>query len=151
MRIYENWGSEVSLYDLANMAEDVYELHSKSRISQKPPRGWMLTDDQYQQPHYSGGYPKRLAMAVYIDDNENMVLALKGTDIGSASDCHADFSGLVRGEVPEGPIKAACKVLKEWQVEGYNIMVTGHSLAGYMAETLASHLGISGAAFCAPG
>ncbi|CAE7565769.1 unnamed protein product, partial [Symbiodinium pilosum] len=35
--------------------------------------------------------------------------------------------------------------------QGCDVMVTGHSLGGYLAEVVATSLGLAGAGFCAPG
>lgn len=137
-----------TLKDLVTMANDVYDLHGSTRISKSPPRGWVI-HDQIQQPNYGGGYPDNLAMAVYVKD-QVAVVVFKGTDPGSASDAHADVTGVVRGEAPAKPLMAALRLVKKWQDKGFNVMVTGHSLGGYMAEVTATHIGLAGVGFCVP-
>ena len=49
------------------------------------------------------------------------------------------------------PLVLAAMYVQKYQQKGKEVMVTGHSLGGYMAEVLASNCGISGIGFCAPG
>jgi len=38
-----------------------------------------------------------------------------------------------------------------YQGQGCDVLITGHSLGGYLAEVIATTLGLNGAGFCAPG
>jgi hypothetical protein len=146
--VKSQYNGEVPLRELAQMANEVYDLHGSRCITKPPPRGWSI-QEQIQQPNYSGGYPANLAMAVYEKGNL-AVLAFKGTDPGSASDCHADVTGVIRGEAPARPLMAAVDLIKRCQARGKIVMVTGHSLGAYMAEVTATHVGLGGAGFCTP-
>lgn len=45
----------------------------------------------------------------------------------------------------------AAGIVQMYQRQGCDVMVTGHSLGGYLAEIVATTLGLNGAAFCAQG
>lgn len=162
MRIKEDHRSECPLVVLAQMAHNVYDLHEHSRI-QDPTRmspehqvydldrdGWDVAMAK-QQPDYSG-YPAAIAYAVYVRERSRLaVLALKGTSPGSATDIHHDLQSIIAGVPPAPPLVELARVVKDFQEDGWKVMVTGHSLGGYMAEVVATTCGISGVGFCAPG
>ena len=151
--------SAAPLLELALMATAVYALHDYPTIRDDPifaselreleRCGWHL-DHQEQQPHYDGASPRQLAMAVFVKEEDHLaVVAHKGTSC--ATDWNLDVSSVVMGAVPRRPLTASARLVKEYQRRGYRVMVTGHSLGGYMSEVVASHLQICGAGFCVPG
>ena len=137
-------------------ASAAYDLHVADTVrdTQKDnakliEKGWHV-DWAVQQPDYAVEYPEKLAMAVFVK-GEIAVLALKGTNPAAMSDVHLDFSSIVGGVPPCGPLLLAAAKVKEYQANGKSVMVTGHSLGGYMAEVVATNCQISGVGFCAPG
>ena len=91
-------------------------------------------------------------MAVFVKEEDHLaVVAHKGTKTRCATDWNLDVSSVVMGAVPRRPLTASARLVKEYQRRGYRVMVTGHSLGGYMSEVVASHLQICGAGFCVPG
>lgn len=149
---------ECTLQELAWMANAVYDLHAHETIQGNNKnlgklmrKGWKL-GECIQQPDFSAQMPPNLAMACFLNDKTGvMVLAFKGTTPTSATDLTADAMSVLLGADPDDPFFAGCNVLKEYQDEGYKVMVTGHSLGGYMAEVVATNVGISGVGFAAPG
>merc|ERR1712187_696148 len=80
------------------------------------------------------------------------VLAHKGTSgADCASDLHIDVSSIIGGVPPCDPLKRSADVVRKYQAQGMVVMVTGHSLGGYMSEVVATNLGLAGVGFCAPG
>lgn len=156
---------EITCLELAWMANAVYDLHDHKFIRQTEPnmtklkkKGWQVPDEDRckQQPDYSSDNPN-LAMACFVrEEDKIMVLAFKGTTVNGITDLNAtdlsmDAFSVVLGYDPDEPFLEACEVLGEYQREGYRVMVTGHSLGGYMAEVVATNVGISGVGFAAPG
>jgi hypothetical protein len=155
-RMVKSQQCECSVTELAWMANAVYELHENTTIRsneenmQKLSRAGWSVSECHQQPNFAGSMPKKLAMACFTK-GKVMVLSFKGTTPGSASDLTADAMSVVLGSEPVDPFLAGCELLQKYQSQGYTVMVTGHSLGGYMAEVVATSVGISGVGFAAPG
>merc|ERR1712217_756821 len=92
--------------ELAWMANAVYDLHERASIRKDHPslkklvaRDWKV-EEEHQQPHYPGGYPTTVALAVFVK-GRLAVLAHKGTSgKQSASDLHIDVSSIIGGVPP---------------------------------------------------
>ena len=135
-------------------ADAVYDLHDHETVRKEKylelwGLGWRVVEVE-RQPNYALEYPKKLAMAVFVK-GDLAVLALKGTTKKGASDWHLNLTSIVSGYPPCGPLEEAARLVKKYKDQKKRVMVTGHSLGGYMAEVVATNLEISGVGFCAPG
>lgn len=83
------------------------------------------------------------------DPNDLAVLAIRGTK--DIHDTRRDVKSVVMGHYPGAFVMTAAEIVRMYQQQGCKVMVTGHSLGGYLAEVVATTLGLCGAAFCAPG
>jgi len=156
MGIKADHSSELGLAELAMMASAAYDLHDHETVREENEDyaklmrlGWRL-DYVERQPKYAVEYPEKLAMAVFVKGGM-AVIALKGTTPAAASDLHLDLASIVGGVPPCGPLEEAAVEVKKYQGQKKRVMVTGHSLGGYMAEVVATNLQIGGVGFCAPG
>ncbi|CAJ1339699.1 unnamed protein product [Effrenium voratum] len=87
--------------------------------------------------------------AVGVERRDLAVIAIRGTlDV---HDARRDLRSIVMGGYPGAFVLTAAEIVRMYQCQGCQVMVTGHSLGGYLAEVLATTLGLGGAAFCAPG
>lgn len=77
------------------------------------------------------------------------VLVFKGSD--TLTDFAIDAESIIWGISPSDIMKSAGQALRQLQAEGCRVLVTGHSLGGYLAEIVATTFNIAGVAFCAPG
>ena len=136
----------------------VYDLHDNKRIrranlKELKTEGWDVLEEKVQGDYAFWKSPDALAMAVFVNEKRKVkVLALKGTsELKNASDLHMNVASILGPHYPAQPVLNAAAMVKEHQKGGYKVMVTGHSLGGYMAEVVATTLDISGVGFCAPG
>eukprot|EP00435_Cladocopium_sp_Y103_P069706 s151_g33.t2 len=83
------------------------------------------------------------------DQSDLAVLAIRGTK--DIHDTRRDVKSVVMGHYPGAFVITAAEIVRMYQQQGCKVMVTGHSLGGYLAEVVATTLGLCGAAFCAPG
>lgn len=145
MNIQPNSSSEVPLAELAQMARDVYDLDKGNEITSTPPEGWRI-DRLFR--FYSYVHVKR---AIYKNDAKKLaVLAFKGT--GDNADLYSDLREIVFRKAPFQEVMANyAQEVKQLQDDGFKVLVTGHSLGGYVAELVASHMRQPGCGFCAPG
>jgi len=79
------------------------------------------------------------------------VLAIRGTNLHDISDLKRDLISIIRFGHPTAIVTRAAELVQRYQQDGYGVMVTGHSSGGYMAEIIATTLGLNGIGFCAPG
>jgi len=92
------------------------------------------------------------AFCVYLRRvDKQAVLAVKGTTPTSASDLAADIQSVAGGTIPEHAMSVLGNVIENLQQDGYKVLVTGHSLGGYIAEILATTHNLPGMVFQAPG
>merc|ERR1712072_606275 len=77
------------------------------------------------------------------------VLVFRGTR--DRHDGNLDLESIVGNKYPAPIVLTAAEIVKMYQDQGCDVMVTGHSSGGYFAEITATTLGLNGAAFCAPG
>lgn len=150
----------VKLVPLAEMSSEVYQLHDKhyTELNADPKfdrirdEGFTV-DDAEQQPPFRVGGVFLPAYAVYTRTSQckQAVLAIKGTSKTSATDLKADLYSVVRGRFPEAGVTMLKRVVEKYQNLGYTVLVTGHSLGGYMGEILSTKYNLPGAVFCAPG
>merc|ERR1712046_344075 len=73
--------------------------------------------------------------------------------MGTSGGCDLtlDLGGVIGGGAPVPSYVGACALAHKYQSQGCIVMVTGHSLGGYVAEVVATNLGLSGIGFAAPG
>jgi len=91
-------------------------------------------------------------MAVYISRQTKLaVLAIRGTNLHDISDLKRDLISIIGFGHPTAIVTRAAELVQRYQQDGYGVMVTGHSSGGYMAEIIATTLGLNGIGFCAPG
>eukprot|EP00434_Breviolum_minutum_P009024 symbB.v1.2.007947.t1/scaffold493.1/size196183/9 len=83
------------------------------------------------------------------DGPDLAVLAIRGTQ--DVHDTRRDWNSVVLGHYPGAFVLTAAEIVRMYQQQGCEVMVTGHSLGGYLAEVVATSLGLCGAAFGAPG
>eukprot|EP00913_Durusdinium_trenchii_P006605 g6204.t1 len=77
------------------------------------------------------------------------VMVIRGT--ADRHDTKRDWHSVVLGVYPGAFVLTAAEVVRMYQEQGCEVMVTGHSLGGYFAEVLSTTLGLPGCAFAAPG
>eukprot|EP00040_Diaphanoeca_grandis_P019971 m.105833 g.105833 ORF g.105833 m.105833 type:complete len:382 (+) comp27681_c0_seq1:204-1349(+) len=161
---------EVVLGILAEMACRVYDVGAKhQRIKDVAPSGWSIAHQEPQGPLQpvvrSNGtqnndglinglpaiVPSTLSMAVYTNTAQKLaVVAIRGHVVGDASHAMFHLLSVVRGQFPDSQLLAAVHLVKRWQDKGYVVVITGHSFGGYLAELVATHVGLAGAGFNAP-
>lgn len=148
--IHEDHTGEVPLMILMQMANDVYQLGDHPEIQTAPPEGWIISY-QEQQPDWGTTVYKEVALAIYERGNQ-AVLVFKGTSLDSSlTDIAMDLQDIIGGNPPVGPILLAGQLIKDLQQKGFTVLVTGHSLGGYISEVIATTFGLAGAGFCVPG
>lgn len=157
MGITADLDAELGLAELAMMAAAAYDLHDNETVREENEQyaklmalGWRVDYVERQPKYKAGAYPEKLAMAVFVK-GDMAVLSLKGTTKTAASDIHLDVASIITGRPPCSPLEEAAVEVKKYQGQNKRVMVTGHSLGGYMAEIVATNLQISGVGFCAPG
>lgn len=77
------------------------------------------------------------------------VIAIRGT--ADVHDRLRDWRSVVMYSYPKAFVEAAAELTRMFHEQGCDVMITGHSLGGYLAEVVATSLGLPGAGFCAPG
>jgi len=156
LNVQEKNCNAVKLVPLAQMARIVYELHANTQISSTAPEitseGFSVAE-QKQQPDFAVGRPFKPAYAVWKRDSpcKQAVLAIKGTDLGSLTDVTTDLQSIVGGVSPDEAKQYLGAVVDKYKGQGYTVLVTGHSLGGYMGEIMSTTKNIPGAVFDAPG
>merc|ERR1712217_224434 len=141
---------------LAQMSAAVYDLHKSEKIDQKKfpelaHSGFKIPENQSkQQDCYYPGKDFDPAWAVWVRGKQ-AVLAIKGTDPGSVTDVAADARSIVGGLLPVHATRVLLQKVREFRAQGYTVLVTGHSLGGYIGEIVSTHGNVPGCVFCAPG
>jgi hypothetical protein len=147
------------LKELAWMAHAVYALHDAPEVKEGQEMnyedlvgaGWTAAEN-HPQSTYSVTTDTILGMAVFTHDADKLaVVAFKGTTPASTSDQELDVANIFLGSEPLAQLTAGTELVAKYQAAGFHVMVTGHSLGGYMAEVVGTRLQISGVGFCAPG
>lgn len=114
-------------------------------------KGW-VSAEELPQSTYDVTADTVLAMAVFTNTEKKLaVLSIKGTSPTSTSDQEIALASVIMGSDPLDTLKKAAELVAKYQDQDWNVMVTGHSMGGYMAEVVATRLQISGVGFCAPG
>jgi len=148
---------EVNVVPLAQMSSLVYQLHSSTTISGSSPEidaaGFTLAKVK-QQPDFEVGGDFLPAFAIWKRTSpcKQAVLAIKGTSgVWSLTDLRVDMKSIIGGEKPETAMAMLQKQVERLQNKGYTVLVTGHSLGGYMGEVMSTTYNLAGAVFDAPG
>jgi len=146
---------QLSLVELAELACDVYE--DESLLSKVAPRNEFYRTGRRLEN-------KKLAELTDIEDVEVYtpvmvyrhrklalaVIAIRGTCSENYS-LLLDLYSIVGSSYPGEMIIGINDLVKEEQRAGNQVMVTGHSLGGYLAEIAATEFHLGGAGFMAPG
>jgi len=146
----------VKLVTLAQMANISYELDSNTEITSTSPEitaeGFQVAD-AVPQPEYQIGGVFLPAYAVWTRDApcKQAVLAIKGTSLNSLTDIRADAKNIFVGVDPTTAKEKLGKVVDKYERDGYVVLVTGHSLGGFMGEIMSTTKNLPGAVFNAPG
>jgi len=148
---------EVNVLTLAHMASAVYALHGSSWIPDSE-LGHIHGDHFFlhavrTQPEYQFGGEFIPAFAVFLRLSPCLqaVIALKGTSPSSLTDIRADFAHVVSGIHPSAALADVVTWKNNYVNGGFTVLVTGHSLGGYMGEVLSTTENLPGLVFCAPG
>lgn len=147
--VREDHSGEAPLQDLMQMSADVYQLWYKGGIVAKPPHGWSI-DRQMRNVHGIIKDALLASMAVYTKW-PLAVFVFKGTSVLNTGDDLQDVVNIASGSPPTETMVKAAKIIADYQKRGYTVMTTGHSLGGYLAEIVATTIGLAGAGFCAIG
>merc|ERR1719401_130141 len=78
------------------------------------------------------------------------VIVIRGTTINDSS-VMRDVKSVIGNSYPGDFMLEVLDLVKKLQEEGQHVMVTGHSLGGYLAEIVATTFKLGGAGFNAPG
>lgn len=149
----------VPLLILAQMSNNVYDLHEnhkiKSNFDEIKSAGFGNEPDyQKQQSDYRLLKTFDPAYAVWTRDRggcKQAVLAIKGTDAGSATDLAGDARHILLGIDPTSALTTLTDEVRKYKKRGYTVLVTGHSLGGYLGEMVSTKTNIPGCVFQAPG
>lgn len=112
---------------------------------------WLVTkasqcyhdEPQFTIPSVVGGNCGESCL--YTMDNGDKCMAIRGTE--NLAKGVTDIGLFVAGELLISMIQELTEVARSWGVK----YVTGHSLGGFLAEAVASRLGLDGASFNSPG
>jgi hypothetical protein len=77
------------------------------------------------------------------------VIAVRGTD--TLTDLLLDIQSIFGGRAPDAARRFLGEKIAELRNQDYNVLITGHSLGGYLAEIASSYMQVPGIAFDAPG
>lgn len=122
-------------------------------------------DDCFQEPNNTkvldAGASFVPALIVFTKEKPRQaVVAIKGFSGShnmstlnelSLADLKEIMMSFVGGQYPTEGIKRIKRMVDKYTEKGYVVMVTGHSLGGYLAELASTHFDLPGAGFCAPG
>merc|ERR1719379_1994887 len=136
----EQPAQQLPLYVLAALANDAYQEQSRLPKDVKFCRT--------PRPEEKLDLPTKVR--VYQHEEQALaVIAIRGTFCLSSA-CR-DLKSLCGSAYPGNMIITIAKMVKDLQAAGNHVMVTGHSLGGYLAEIAATTFKLGGAGFCAPG
>jgi len=81
------------------------------------------------------------------------VIAVRGTDPShnSGADLIFDIRHIFGGRSPDAAKNFLTQKVADYRQQGYEVLITGHSLGGYLAEIASSYLYVPGMGFDAPG
>lgn len=147
MGISESFGAELPLWMLAELACGAYEDPPTETANFRCDLASIRDPTEKVEAK----------MVVYIRRNggknargrDLAVLVFRGTE--DWDDFSRDMSSIVAYEYPSLIVTTAAEIVKMYQDQGCIVMVCGHSMGGYLAEVVATTLGLNGACFCAPG
>lgn len=116
------------------------------------PLGWKEQEEDSGRQSGEIKVSTQMGRVVFVHEGRKLaVLTYKGMDTSDSEDKDIVVFKTFLGAEPLEQLKDAVRLVKKYQGKGYNVMVTGHSLGGYMAEIVATRLQISGVGYCAPG
>eukprot|EP00420_Gonyaulax_spinifera_P006647 CAMPEP_0197927766 /NCGR_PEP_ID=MMETSP1439-20131203/101231_1 /TAXON_ID=66791 /ORGANISM="Gonyaulax spinifera, Strain CCMP409" /LENGTH=370 /DNA_ID=CAMNT_0043550351 /DNA_START=8 /DNA_END=1120 /DNA_ORIENTATION=- len=151
---------EERLLVLADMSSAVYALaeHADLRASSDRinaagyswQKAWPLGDCFEDNTTISGPFIPGVCVATK-ENPRQAVISIKGTSLEIPADLKADVVKIVGGKEPKAALAKIKSLVRRYQRKGYTVLVTGHSLGGYLAEVASTHLDLAGAGFHAPG
>jgi len=143
MGIAESFKGELPLWQLAELAACVYDDPPREPCDFRCDLASIRDPEEEVEAKMSvflrrGGSGRDLA-----------VLVFRGTQ--DENDAKRDYYSIIGNAYPGPIVEIAAEIVKMYQGQGCDVMVTGHSLGGYLAEIAATTIGLNGAGFLAPG
>jgi len=147
LNIFESLPVEVPIWQLAELAHAIY---------QDPPANTehfrcdlpYVRDPEEEVEAKMGVYLRRRTPGENAC-RDLAVLVIRGSK--DNYDWCRNYQSIIGYGYPSAIVSAAAEIVAMYQGQGCDIVVTGHSLGGYLAEVIATTLGLCGVAFCAPG